>query len=307
MLHTDPGATGRTDNRGSGHPAHTDHCGSGHPDTGPAATTPAAPDPGTALYGLAAACTVLSRLLLTAPDQQVLDRLRDPGLLADWPLPPCEATDRGLVCLARSADENEDATAVTRDYNRLFVGPERLLAPPYESVHRSEDQLVFEAETFQVRAFYARFGLTAPRLGREPDDHIGLELDLVATLCIRAAEALDRTGTTRTVDFVAALREFLTGHLLAWAPDFMEMVEAHARTRFYQGVGTLGSGVLAHAAQWCGLARPEERGDGGQGDSTPVPPTSVISGAMGGRGFDRAAERPGSGGQFVSPGRTHDQ
>lgn len=200
-----------------------------------------------ALDAFAASYTVLSRLLLSAPSQEVLDRTRDPELLADWPMPPTEPTRRGLGGLSRSREAGEDAAAVKRDYSRLFVGPDRLLAPPYESVHRSRDRLVFETETFKVRAFYARFGLVAPRQGREPDDHIGLELELMATLCLRALDALEVEDASRAEVLVGAQREFLVEHLLAWGPDLMDLIVAHADTDFYAGVGALGAGVLAEA------------------------------------------------------------
>ena len=210
------------------------------------------PAPGTldpeALDAFAASYTVLSRVLLSAPAQETLDRTRTPELLAEWPMPPTDPTRRGLDALSRSREAGEDAVAVKRDYNRLFVGPERLLAPPYESVHRSRDRLVFEAETLQVRAFYARFGLAAPRQGREPDDHIGLELELMATLCLRSLDALEVGDADGAAVLVAAQREFLAEHLLVWAPHLMELIVEHADTAFYTAVGWLGAGVLSEAA-----------------------------------------------------------
>lgn len=56
------------------------------------------------------------------------------------------------------------------DYHRLFVGPGTMLAPPWESVHPSDEGLTFQDETLQVRQAYAEFGLTAPAVNREPDD-----------------------------------------------------------------------------------------------------------------------------------------
>lgn len=210
----------------------------------------AAPEPSVTaddLDALGAGYTVLSRLLLEPPSQETLDRVRCSDLLAHWPLPADADTARGLELLARSGETGESVEDIRWDHNRLFVGPEKLLAPPYESVHRSLDGLVFEAETFQVRAFYARFGLHAPRLDREPDDHIGLELELLATLSSRALRALERQDSAAAATLIAAQREFLHEHVLLWAPDLMTMVECGADTAFHQGVGALGQGVLAHA------------------------------------------------------------
>ena len=207
------------------------------------------------LDAFAAAYTVLSRLLLAAPAQDVLDSTRAPDMLAEWPMPATEITARGRDLLADSGRAGEDERAVRRDYNRLFVGPDKLLAPPYESVQRSPDQLLFEEETVRVRAFYARFGLVAPRLEREPDDHIGLELAFMATLSTRALDSFEWGDADALSELVSAQREFLEAHLLAWGPDLMVLIGRHADTAFYRGVSALGFGTLEHAAlRLCGRA-----------------------------------------------------
>ncbi|WP_127131778.1 molecular chaperone [Georgenia sp. SYP-B2076] len=195
----------------------------------------------------AAAFTTLSQLLLAAPDGEVLDRVRDPELLAQWPLPQDPDCRRGLALLAESATAGEDTALVRRDYNRLFFGPERMKAPPYESVHRSEEHLLFEAVTMEVRASYAAFGLVAPRLHREPDDHIGLELGFVAALCVRALDALDAGDDGELDRLLDGIMTFLREHLLAWAPACLTQAAGASTTFFYQGVAALGLGTLACA------------------------------------------------------------
>lgn len=219
--------------------------GTGHPDSG--VTDVQAPPPDL-LEALSAAWTVLSRLLLHAPGADTLQQVRDPELLNEWPLAGLDpASAAGLELLKRSAELGEDAAAVRRDYNRLFLGPDILRAPPWESVHRSVDGLLFEAETLAVRRWYARHGLAAPRLNREPDDHIGLELEFLATLAQRALTALEENRPAEAQALVADHQAFLTEHVLAWGPAFMDQVRARAETAFYQGVGALGASTLAVA------------------------------------------------------------
>ena len=70
-----------------------------------------------------------------------------------------------------------------------------VVAPPWESVYFSPDRLVFQQETFQVRAWYTRFGLQSANHNKEPDDHISVELEFVAHLAelgLRALQACDR-------------------------------------------------------------------------------------------------------------------
>ena len=198
---------------------------------------------------MAAAFTTLSRVLLASPTQDVLDQLRDAELLAQWPGRPSAESRDGIAALLESGRLEEDARDVRRDFTQLFVGPERMTAPPYESVHRSEDRLIFEQDTFVVRAAYAEFGLAAPRLNQEPDDHIGLEMAFIGELCVRGLDALDSADHAELARVVAAIARFLDEHLLAWGPQCLTLIASEATTSFYRGVAALGQGLLSDAGR----------------------------------------------------------
>ncbi|WP_066585706.1 TorD/DmsD family molecular chaperone [Cellulomonas timonensis] len=202
---------------------------------------------GETLDRFAAAFTALSGLLVAAPDAELVTRMRDAELLADWPLPDEGDTREGVELLRASAQADESVEVIRRDYNRLFFGPEPMIAPPYESVHRSQERLVFERETMQVRAAYAEFDLAAPRLNREPDDHIALELSFLSTLCVRAMDLLDAHDDASAARHLVAVRAFLAEHLLVWGPTCFEQAVDGATTSFYRGVARLGRGTLAAA------------------------------------------------------------
>ena len=204
----------------------------------------------------AAAWSVLSQLLGSIPGDDVLDRVRDPQLLETWPLGVSDpATRRGLRLWARSRERLETAAVVEPDYRRVFHGPGRVPAPPYESVHVGVDGLVFDAETVAVRSFYRRFGLEVARLNRDPDDHVSPELELLATLAVRALDELDACsddggpGVPPTaVDLVEGIGTFLDHHVLAWVPRFGELLSEHAQTDFVAGLGQLLVGTLQQSA-----------------------------------------------------------
>lgn len=196
----------------------------------------------------AATWTVLGRLLASAPDQETLDRVRAAEMLAEWPLPDSERASAGLALLAQSAVDGEDAAQIKDDHFQLIVGPGKPKAVPWESVYRSNEGLVFEEQTMQVREFYRRFGLQAPRLNREPDDHISLELEFCATLLTRALEAAELDLAEKAAEFATAHAEFCAQHLLVWAPEFFANVESGAQTSFYRGIGILGQDACAKVA-----------------------------------------------------------
>jgi TorA maturation chaperone TorD len=202
------------------------------------------------LDAFAAAYTAMSRFLLAPIDAQLFTLLTQPGLLDAWPLTSDPDTRRGLNLLAASIREGETEPALHRDYDRLFVGPNPLLAPPYESVHLTVEQLMFDTPTFEVRAAYRAFGVQAPRLNREPDDHLGLEFSFLALLCCQAHDALANGDEAAVEMSLQAQRLFLGDHLLRWAGKCLTAVESHADTTFYRGVGAVGLGVTNRAAFW---------------------------------------------------------
>ena len=193
------------------------------------------------LDAFAAAWTVLSRVLLAPPTEVTLGTLRDPEMLADWPLSGDAHTERGLALLRGST---EDEGAVKDDHRQLFVGPDKLPAAPWESVHRSPEGLTFEEETIAVREAYAEFGLAAPQLNREPDDHVGLELEFLATLAVRAMDDPEQAGR-----YVTAISEFHRDHIDQWVPKLAGLIEASAETDLYRGIGALLAGAAEQGSR----------------------------------------------------------
>ncbi|MCL3860739.1 molecular chaperone TorD family protein [Actinotalea sp. K2] len=189
---------------------------------------------------------MLARLLLEPPDAGLVERLSAPGMIDSWPLEADEPTTRGTALL-RASVATEDEATLRLDHARLLVGPGPLPAAPYESVHRTHDRLVFDRPTFEVRAAYLAFGLQAPRLNREPDDHLGLELSFLAALCARALDAIEHEDELTLDTSLVAHEAFLRDHVLQWAPAYLRLLEQHAGTDFYRGWAALGLGALDQA------------------------------------------------------------
>ncbi len=131
------------------------------------------------------------------------------------------------------------------DYTRMFVGPDRLPAPPWESAYRTEDRLLFQEETLAVRLAYAQHGFVNPHLGAEPDDHIGLELSFMYETCRLAAEQAATGDEAGLTGILRDQEDFLTQHLLRWAPAFAADVTETAQTGFFRGFAHLLNGYLA--------------------------------------------------------------
>lgn len=125
----------------------------------------------------------------------------------------------------------QDLAAVEQDYLRLFVGLGTPLAPPWESAWANDARLIFQAETLDVRYWYRSAGLQVGALHREPDDHLGYELEFIGLLLER--------GDTDTA------RAFAHEHPCLWAGRWRDAVEEHARAAFHPALAQDAYGLLA--------------------------------------------------------------
>lgn len=140
----------------------------------------------------------------------------------------------------------EMASTLSDDYTRLFIGPSKVLAPPWESVFMSTDRLVFQEQTLEVRNWYRRMGLEPEKINQEPDDHIGLELAFLAHLAQLALQALENQNEEDFSFFLQAQKDFIEEHPLQWVGQWSADILDFGRTDFYKGISLLVKGVLKH-------------------------------------------------------------
>lgn len=178
------------------------------------------------------------QVLQQAPDANLLRYLRDDKLFTNWPLSLNDEESLNALKTLIETCETEEAEALELhfDHLRLFSGPEPK-AVPWESVWREKDRLLFGEQTMAVRTFYHSHGLTTDATGREPEDHLGLELAFVAHLLRQAIN----TGDAQHSE---AARRFLDAHVLPWADDCLRRAASEAQTPFYQGVSLLCASAL---------------------------------------------------------------
>lgn len=189
--------------------------------------------------------SLLARLLLDHPNHEWIQGLVAEGLFEEIPLASRggvqEGADliRGWLAERDQTLDEETYNEIALDYTHLFVGPGRVLAPPWESVYFNENRLTFQQETLDVRNWYRRYGLESEKLRSEPDDHVGLELSFLAYLASQALAAL-RSGSPEEADeLLAAQRQFLQAHPMRWVSQWAQEVSDHARTDFWRGIALL--------------------------------------------------------------------
>jgi len=101
-------------------------------------------------------------------------------------------------------------------FNRLFVGPSALEAPPFASIYLDTEPLVMGKTTIQVRKMYASIGLESPWKNQLPDDHISLELD--------AALAMNHVAQESFSNEIAEIRSRFVAHMDAWVSQFVDSI-----------------------------------------------------------------------------------
>ena len=201
------------------------------------------------LQGRELVYSFLARVYQEGPNQETLAALVGEQFLEELAT-KSENEDLTAGCQqiqAELAAYREDLEAYHRelqeDYNHLFIGPGHLEAPPWESVYRSKEHLLFGEETLAVREFYRSCGLESKKKNLEPDDHLGLEMEFMAWLCREAATRVQ--GGRDSGEILKGQRQFLQEHLEQWVPALTADIQRAARMDFFRGLARLTRGWLA--------------------------------------------------------------
>lgn len=115
---------------------------------------------------------------------------------------------------SQSAPPVSDWNAVEFAFNRLFVGPKTLVAPPYASVYLEPEPQLMGETTLRIRALYRVLDRSLPWQDSIPDDHISFELDVYRQLYV-ATRRLDAAE-------LESVRHYLLDHMARWVPVFVE-------------------------------------------------------------------------------------
>jgi TorA maturation chaperone TorD len=164
-------------------------------------------------YGL------LALLLFKSPTAEIL------GQVANLPgdASPLGAAHARLAQAARDAS----VEAVEREHFELFVGMGRSELLPYASYYLTG--FLHERPLAEVRGAFVELGIVRQDKSHEPEDHIGLLLDVMSSLAVRTIG-----------DGYETEKAFFTAHLKPWAARFFADLESMRKYPFYAAVGAVG-------------------------------------------------------------------
>jgi TorA maturation chaperone TorD len=148
----------------------------------------------------------------------------------------------GLALLENITEE--DITKASCEFNRLFVGPGKLLAPPYESSYRNPNGLLMQEETFKVREFYKKAGLAVAEANNQPDDHLALELELGCYLLMEWLKSIKALSQMDSYYYERLYHEFLQNHLQQWIFTHCDDVIKSSNTNICRGMALILKGLM---------------------------------------------------------------
>jgi TorA maturation chaperone TorD len=183
---------------------------------------------------------MLSEILLTCPDERFIARLRQ--LIGAGAAPSsADAGEQAFAKMAAALPDASQAEDLAVEYTRLFgaVSPSYGPPPPYESAHLRSSGPGDIAGT--IDGVYAGAGL-APQSEGVPPDHLGTQLKFLALLCHAEREAW--TGGANARALQRQEYDFLSQHVMAWVPGYLEALRASTPHRFYEHLAALISAFL---------------------------------------------------------------
>ncbi|WP_369310335.1 Tat proofreading chaperone DmsD [Providencia rettgeri] len=148
--------------------------------------------------------------------------------LIEWPFTThydCQHIDQLFQSQATQPESLKAA------YERLFIGPNALPAPPWGSVYLDKENVLFGISTLELRAWLRNNQINIELNSNEPEDHVGLLFLLTAWIIQNKPELL---------------ADLLEIHFLPWVYRYLEKIQLQGNCAFYEAVALLATKTLKH-------------------------------------------------------------
>ena len=172
--------------------------------------------------------SALHRLLGSEPTKELLDAVSSEESLAALSLfeGECEAAAKlkNVLLSCRNLDE-ATVDAIRSEYTRLFLGPDKLIAPPWESCYTSKERALFQESTLHVRSWYQQYSYVPAGYPTHPDDHISLMMHFLALTTERAKVCFDENLLCGYKSLLEGQKLFAKNHILNWMDAYSSDLE----------------------------------------------------------------------------------
>ncbi|MEM2320870.1 MAG: molecular chaperone TorD family protein [Candidatus Bathyarchaeia archaeon] len=143
---------------------------------------------------------------------------------------------------------NETVLELAADYANLFLGVKYAFfgkGIPHPSESAYTDGHLYGDVIDRVFEAYLEGNLVKSPNFHEPEDHIALELYFMAHLCRKAITSLNNEIYQDLLKYLNMQKDFLSEHLLRWAPRLADDIIKNANTLFYKAIGKILKGFLS--------------------------------------------------------------
>ncbi len=182
---------------------------------------------------------ILGSLLYFSPGSEqaepLIQWLQNSHWEQDWPYGEPENL---LPIVALLTSSKGSVESVEEAFQRLFIGPYALPAPPWGSVYLDRESVLFGDSTLALREWMLQNGIEPNLTQAEPEDHFGLMLMMAAWLASDSPGLLD---------------VFLVTHLFPWSSRYLALLEQQAGNPVYQAIAQLAQLTLTGWQEQCAL------------------------------------------------------
>ena len=130
---------------------------------------------------------------------------------------------------------NREVEKVDEEFKKLFSDKG---VSPYSKDYLGEEALDL------VRAFYGSLGLEVDLKELEAEDHIGLELAVMASLCELEADELEKGRMKEAAIVQGGEKAFLEEHMIKWVKEFAKKLDEKEGEGFYSSLAWLTNEML---------------------------------------------------------------
>ncbi len=159
------------------------------------------------------------------PDEELVQKVAD-----------VVQTDQSFGELQDCVPQAGELESLIIDFTQLFIGPFKLLAPPYGSFYLDDSRIMGES-TIDVRNCYEKEDLDV--VIKDAPDHIAMELEFMYYLIAKQTQATNEENIQDIQLYQQKQKTFLYSHLARWLPKFAENVQKNSQTKFYRKLARL--------------------------------------------------------------------
>jgi len=160
--------------------------------------------------------SALHRLLGNEPTKELLDAVSSEESLAALTLFESDSKAAAKLKEVFASCSRLDPDAAKMEYTRLFLGPDKLIAPPWESCYTAKERALFQTSTLQVRSWYQQYSYVPAGYPSHPDDHISLMMHFLALTTERAVQCLESDLMCGYRSLLEGQKLFEKNHILNW-------------------------------------------------------------------------------------------